>query len=80
MLTKVITYLIRLYQGFLSPDQGKIRSFFINNNPKCVFYPSCSDYSIEAFSKYGFLKGFRLSFLRVLRCHPWQKPKIDKVP
>jgi len=58
---------ISFYQRFLSPLK----------KPSCVFYPTCSEYSKQAINKYGILKGFRLSFLRIIRCHPWQKNNID---
>ena len=45
--------------------------------PSCVFYPTCSEYTKQAVEKYGALKGARLGFLRILRCHPWQKNRID---
>ena len=59
--------LINFYQKYLS--------FY--KKPSCVFYPSCSEYTKEAILKYGILKGFRLGFTRILRCHPWQKNHID---
>ena len=62
--------LINIYQKYISP--------FIK--PSCVFYPSCSEYAKQAFHKYGTLKGFKLSLLRILRCHPWQKNHIDPIP
>jgi uncharacterized protein len=60
----------------------KIISFYQNRispltRPSCVFYPTCSNYAKEAINKYGALKGTYLAFLRVLRCHPWQKNHID---
>ncbi len=45
----------------------------------CVFYPSCSEYTKQAILKYGSIKGSYLGFLRILRCHPWQKKHIDPV-
>jgi len=47
--------------------------------PGCVFYPTCSEYTKQAIEKYGALKGVYLGFLRILRCHPWQKNHIDPV-
>jgi putative membrane protein insertion efficiency factor len=64
---KIIVSLIDFYQKYIR----------IYKKPSCVFYPSCSTYSKEAFIKYGFLKGFYLSLRRILRCHPWQKNHID---
>jgi len=44
----------------------------------CRFYPTCSDYSIAAFQKYGTFKGFYLSLKRFLSCHPFsKKPYLD---
>jgi hypothetical protein len=48
--------------------------------PQCRFYPSCSQYSVEAFSKYGFWRGLRLTAARLLRCHPWHPGGLDPVP
>lgn len=66
---KIIIFLIDFYQKYIR----------IYKKPSCVFYPSCSTYSKQAFLKYGFFKGFYLSFKRVLRCHPWQKNQIDNL-
>lgn len=44
------------------------RSFNKTNNIKCRFVPSCSNYAILALEKYGFLKGWRSTYRRILRC------------
>ena len=62
--------LIKLYQWILSPMLG----------PKCRFTPTCSQYSIEAFKKYGVFKGFWLSIKRISRCHPRGGHGYDPVP
>jgi len=36
----------------------------------CRFYPTCSDYAVIAFKKYGLIKGVYLSFRRIRRCTP----------
>ena len=67
-------FLIGIYQ--------KINGFLVKYKiikPSCVFYPSCSQYSKEAFKKHGLIKGFFLSLRRISRCHPWQKNNIDPV-
>lgn len=61
---------------FVSLYQRYISIFF---KPSCVFYPTCSEYTKQAIEKYGALKGIYLGFLRILRCHPWQKKHIDPV-
>lgn len=43
----------------------------------CVFIPTCSEYTKEAILKYGFLIGIYKGFLRILRCHPFQKNHYD---
>lgn len=52
---------IRFYQWTISPLLGK----------NCRFEPSCSEYSLQAFKKYGIIKGLYLSVKRIIRCHPW---------
>ena len=63
--------LIKLYQWILSPMLGP---------SKCRFTPTCSQYSLEAFKKYGPIKGFWLSVKRISRCHPWGGQGYDPVP
>lgn len=62
--------LIRLYQLIISPWLGS----------KCRFTPTCSQYGIEAFTKHGPIKGFYLTFKRILSCHPWGRHGHDPVP
>ncbi len=67
ILKKLLIKLINFYQKHIS--------FF--KKPSCVFYPTCSEYTKQAIEKYGSLKGTQLGFLRILRCHPWQKEHMD---
>lgn len=76
-IKKVVIDLISLYQKTLSPDKGFLKKLGIIRNPVCVFYPSCSEYTIQAVEKYGVFKGFFLGAKRISRCHPWQKKHID---
>ena len=62
--------LVRLYQRFISPMFG----------PCCRFVPTCSQYAVEAFEKYGVIKGFCLSLWRLVRCGPWHPGGYDPVP
>lgn len=70
-LTKTLALgLIRVYQLFISPLLP----------PACRFTPTCSQYSLEAISRYGVLKGGWLSLRRLLRCHPFHPGGYDPVP
>jgi putative membrane protein insertion efficiency factor len=62
--------LIRAYQRFISPLTG----------PHCRFYPTCSQYAIEAYERHGLAKGTVLSLLRVAKCGPWNPGGDDPVP
>jgi putative membrane protein insertion efficiency factor len=62
--------MIRAYQLTLSPLLGN----------RCRYYPTCSVYTQEAISKYGFFRGTSLGLRRLLRCHPFHAGGIDPVP
>lgn len=62
---------IKLYQWIVSPMLGV---------SKCRFTPTCSQYGLEAFKKYGAFKGFWLTVKRISRCHPWGGHGYDPVP
>ena len=66
----LIRYLIRAYQLAISPLLG----------PRCRFYPSCSQYTLEAVQSHGVLRGLYLGARRLLRCHPWHPGGFDPVP
>lgn len=48
--------------------------------PSCRFHPSCSAYAIQAWTRYGALRGSVLAGKRLLRCHPWGGCGCDPVP
>lgn len=50
------------------------------NPPCCKYYPSCSNYAIQAVTCYGAARGGLLAVLRLLRCRPWSNGGIDDVP
>lgn len=49
-------------------------------SPSCRFAPSCSAYAIEAWTRYGAIKGSWLALRRILRCHPFGGSGYDPVP
>ncbi|GFR55464.1 membrane protein insertion efficiency factor YidD [Bacillus sp. CN2] len=61
---------IRGYQKFISPLTP----------PSCRFYPTCSQYGIEAVKTHGALKGGWLTLKRILKCHPFHPGGVDPVP
>ena len=62
-------FLIKLYQKYISPLFP----------PSCRFNPSCSEYAVQAFTKYGILKGSLKSIWRILRCNPFNNGGFDPV-
>lgn len=48
--------------------------------PSCRFYPSCSQYTVEAFRHHGVFGGLRLGIWRILRCNPFGGHGYDPVP
>lgn len=64
-------FLLKVYKATFSRWKGK---------KTCIYTPSCSVYSMEAYRSFGFFKGSWLTFLRLLRCAPWGKGGFDPVP
>jgi hypothetical protein len=67
---RFLATLIRGYQRFVSPALP----------PSCRFHPSCSQYALEAVTRYGALKGGWLAARRLARCHPFHPGGFDPVP
>ncbi|MCX5704686.1 MAG: membrane protein insertion efficiency factor YidD [Candidatus Omnitrophica bacterium] len=61
MLAKLSILLIRVYQG-------SIRHMM---PVACRFNPSCSEFALQAISKYGFYRGGFKAFVRLMHCHPY---------
>jgi putative membrane protein insertion efficiency factor len=66
----ILIFLIKVYQKTISRVLP----------PSCRFYPSCSQYGVEALQKYGVFKGGWLTVKRVARCHPFNPGGYDPVP
>lgn len=69
-MRRLLMALIRGYQLAISPWLGR----------NCRFYPTCSQYTLEAIERHGALKGLWLGLRRVLRCHPFHPGGHDPVP
>lgn len=48
--------------------------------PSCRFYPTCSDYAYEAFSRHGVIRGGAYTLVRISKCHPFNPGGYDPVP
>ena len=70
MMRRIVTWLIRVYQCTLSPLLG----------PCCRFYPTCSQYCLEAVQAHGCVRGLWLGIKRILKCHPFHPGGVDLVP
>ena len=67
MLKFLSIKLIKFYQKYISKKT-------------CMYIPSCSQYTLEAIEKHGFIIGVFYGACRILRCTPWCKGGLDKVP
>jgi len=68
-MKKILITIIKAYKRFLSP--------ILPNS--CRFYPTCSQYAVDAIYKYGVLKGSMKAAYRILRCNPFNKGGYDPV-
>jgi len=67
--TRILLATVRTYQKFTA---GRIAP--------CRFYPSCSQYAVEALETHGFWGGIALSSKRISRCRPFGPHGVDLVP
>lgn len=67
LISNLLIKIIKFYQKYLSKKD-------------CRYFPSCSQYTIEAILKHGLIIGVLLGLWRILRCNPFSKGGIDKVP
>ncbi len=63
----VLVQLIRFYRRFISPLLPR----------SCRFYPTCSQYAVQALGRYGTLKGIWLTLKRLSKCHPYHPGGFD---
>lgn len=72
-LLQFFLFFVRLWQ-----KTRLLRSIF--NFSQCRFYPSCSDYFLDAIKIYGPILGLGLGVKRICKCHPFCEGGIDEVP
>ncbi len=70
IMARILMWLIKAYQVLLSPFFGQ----------QCRFYPTCSQYALEAINKHGAIVGSYYTVRRLLRCHPWHAGGHDPIP
>ena len=63
----LLIFLLRGYQKFISP-------YFA---PRCKYYPTCSQYSIDAITEYGSVRGIAMTVWRLVRCNPFSHGGVD---
>ncbi|MFD1464655.1 membrane protein insertion efficiency factor YidD [Lapidilactobacillus mulanensis] len=69
-MKRLLIWLIRIYQKYISPM----------SRPHCRYYPTCSNYTLQAVQKHGALKGIIMGIARILRCNPFVRGGVDPVP
>ena len=68
-MNRVLIAFIKVYQYTLSPMLGQ----------RCKYYPSCSNYAIDALREYGAIRGTGMAAWRLLRCNPFSNGGYDPV-
>ena len=70
MIKYILILSIKFYRLFLSPLLG--------NN--CRFYPTCSNYALQALKRYSTFYAIKIIIIRLIRCNPWGGSGIDLLP
>lgn len=69
-MKRVILSFLSFYRRRISPHLP----------PMCRYYPTCSQYAVEAVELHGAFKGTLLTVLRLLRCNVLFPGGYDPVP
>ena len=70
MIKALFILIVKGYQKLISPLIGQ----------RCRFYPSCSNYAVDALKTHNIFKAFYLITIRLLKCGPWHSGGLDFVP
>ena len=70
MIKYILILSIKFYKLFLSPLLG--------NN--CRFYPTCSNYAMQALKRFSTFYAIKIIIIRLIRCNPWGGSGIDLLP
>jgi putative membrane protein insertion efficiency factor len=68
-MRELLILLLRFYKRWISPMLPRA----------CRFQPTCSEYMIEAVERHGPVRGVRLGFARLMKCHPFHSGGYDPV-
>jgi putative membrane protein insertion efficiency factor len=69
LFKNILVFIIVLYQKYISPLK----------KPSCRFYPTCSQYAVNAIERYGGFKGSFMAIKRIIKCHPFHPGGYDPV-
>ncbi len=61
--------ILRIYKRWISPMLPSA----------CRFYPSCSEYMMQAVEKHGVARGVWMGVRRLVKCHPFHEGGFDPV-
>lgn len=70
VIDRLLIGALRGYKRWISPLLG----------PRCRFHPTCSEYAMQAISRFGALRGSAMAAWRIVRCHPLHPGGHDPVP
>ncbi|MCT4618129.1 MAG: membrane protein insertion efficiency factor YidD [Marinisporobacter sp.] len=66
-MKELLIGMVKLYRKYISPLKPQT----------CRFYPTCSQYALQALEKYGAIRGTMISIKRILKCHPFHTGGYD---
>ncbi|MBS4728114.1 membrane protein insertion efficiency factor YidD [Mycobacterium sp. SM1] len=70
VVARAVIFLIQLYRHMISPLRL----------PTCRFFPTCSQYAVDALTEYGLVRGGWLAAIRLAKCGPWHPGGWDPIP